>query len=212
VTLNHAEEQQVEALKTWWKNYGPSVVVGIVLGVAVLGGYKYWVYQKAVTGEEASLLYAQTLLDFRANKEPLVRTNAGRLIDEYASTPYSDMAALLLAKLDYQAGNKAEARKHLQWVVEHAEDDGLQHTARLRLGRLMLELKDYDAALKLLIIDEVPGFESEYHELRGDIYTAKGMTAQAREAYQLALQKLLPGSGIKNILEMKLANLGTEAS
>ena len=40
--IHRTEEEQVEAIKTWWKANGTSVIVGVVLGVAVIFGVRYW--------------------------------------------------------------------------------------------------------------------------------------------------------------------------
>ena len=209
MSLDHAEEEQVEALKAWWKNYGTSIVTGVMLGVSILGGYKYWNYQKFVKADEASLLYAQVLTDFRQNRYSDIKINGDILIKDYSSTPYSQMTALLLAKAEYEAGNKTEAESRLQWAVDNGVDVGLQHAARLRLGRILIEKKEFDKALNL-IVEDAPGFGSAYQELKGDILSEKGNFSEAKVAYQLAIQKLGQDLGLKNILEMKLANLGAE--
>ena len=36
------EEQQVEALKKWLNEYGMSIIIGLVLGLGGLFGYRYW--------------------------------------------------------------------------------------------------------------------------------------------------------------------------
>ena len=211
MSLNQAEEEQVEALKAWWKNYGASVVLGVVLGGSVLGGYKYWTFQYEKKTQQASLLYAQVLTDFKANSRDAVAGNAKKLIDEYSTTPYSAMASLLLAKQEYKAGKVDATITHLQWVVDNSVDPGIEHTARLRLGRILLEKKAYDDALAVIPSSDVPGFESEYLELRGDIFVDKGLTDDARQAYQMAIQKLPPETaGVKAILDIKLANTGIE--
>ena len=47
-------------------------------------------------------------------------------------------------------GEKAAARNHLQWVTESAPDVSLKELARLRLGRLLLDMNELDALKKLL--------------------------------------------------------------
>ena len=36
------EEEQIEALKRWWKENGKSIIAGLVLGIGSIGGYRYW--------------------------------------------------------------------------------------------------------------------------------------------------------------------------
>ena len=36
------EEQQVEAVKKWWKENGVSLIVGVVMGLSAIAGWKYY--------------------------------------------------------------------------------------------------------------------------------------------------------------------------
>ena len=75
-----------------------------------------------------------------------------------------------------------------------------------------LDSGNKDAALALLNVKDEGGFESEYEELRGDIYLAKGQRDEARAAYREALKHLTEGSPYARILNMKLDDLGPEQS
>lgn len=205
------EREDLEKLKTWWKNYGNSVIFGILLGASALIGIRYWQQHTEQRLQSASVLYNQMLQDFHG-KPGSARTSGEELIKDYASTPYAGMAGLMLARMDFDAGDAVSARKHLQWVLANAGDAATKHAARLRLARLYLDGGDKDAALALLNVKDQGGFESEYEELRGDIYLAKGQRAQARAAYREALKHLAEGSPYARILNMKLDDLGPEQS
>jgi predicted negative regulator of RcsB-dependent stress response len=47
-----------------------------------------------------------------------------------------------------------------------------------------------------------------YADLRGDILVAKGSPAQARAAYQSALEKTEVGSPYRNLIQIKIDSLG----
>ena len=51
------EEEQVEAIKAWWKENGKSVIGGAVLGLALVGGFKGWTEYSRVQAESASSYY-----------------------------------------------------------------------------------------------------------------------------------------------------------
>jgi predicted negative regulator of RcsB-dependent stress response len=203
------EQEDIERLKSWWKNYGNTVIFGIVLGASALIGVRYWHQHTEQRLQSASVLYNQMLQNFNTKPES-ARTSGEELIKDYASTPYAGMAGLMLARMDFDAGDVATARKHLQWVLTNAGDAATEHAARLRLARLYLDGGDKDAALALLNVKDEGGFESEYEELRGDIYLAKGQRDQARAAYREALKHLAEGSPYARILNMKLDDLGPE--
>src|SRR3990172_11137982 len=71
-------------------------------------------------------------------KNPVMPAKRESLINEYSATPYAGMAGLMLARLDFEAGDVAKARERLQWVLEHADDAAVKHAARLRLARIHL--------------------------------------------------------------------------
>jgi predicted negative regulator of RcsB-dependent stress response len=70
--------------------------------------------------------------------------------------------------------------------------------------RVLIAQEDLDAAQGLL--DQAPaggGFDPILAELRGDIHTARGETAQAEAAYREALAGLVPDSPGRKLLQLK---------
>ncbi len=55
------EEEQVEALKRWWKENSTSTIVGLVMGIVIILGWNYWQDHKKEQAAQASLTYAQLL-------------------------------------------------------------------------------------------------------------------------------------------------------
>lgn len=206
----YAEDEALEKLKAWWKEYGNSLIVGVLLGAAVLVGYRYWIQHTEQNRQAASELYEHLLQDWDVKKIDLARHSAETLITDYSSTPYAGMAALMLARMDFDAGDVVAARQHLQWVLDHGKEAATVHAARLRLARLLLNSGDKDAALALLNVPDPSGFAAEYDELKGDIYTAQGKREQARLSYREALKHLPAGSPYAPILNMKLDDLGPD--
>ena len=203
-------DDQLATLKNWWKQYGKALIAGVAIGALVLGGLNYWKMYKTRRAETASLLYEALLTDVQQGKADNISTTAGKLVKDYASTPYAGKAALLLARQQFDAKDPATARKQLEWAMKNATEPAVQHTARLRLGRLLLDQGDKDGALSLASAKNTQGFASEYDELRGDVLLAKGDRAAARAAYQAALDHLPQGSSFGPTLTMKRDDLGPE--
>ena len=104
-------------------------------------------------------------------------------------------------------GDRSSAQSELQWVVDHARDEDLEATARLRLAGVLLDQKKYDDALKVLDAKHPESFDGLFADLTGDILAAQGKPAAAKAAYQRALEKL-PGGGYRDIVQVKLDSLG----
>jgi predicted negative regulator of RcsB-dependent stress response len=195
------DEEQSERLKQWWRENGVSIAVGMALGIAVIVGVNYWRSYQAEQSETASALYTQ-LVEQRGDDSP--GEIARKLKEEYAGTPYAGKAALFMARLDFENGRADEARQRLEWARDNAEDPADGKIAGLRLARIMLDANELDQAETLLSGIQAGGYESEYHELAGDLAMARGDPAKAREAYKSALESLPGQSGFADMLELKL--------
>ena len=203
-------DDQLANLKAWWKQYGVALIAGVVIGGLLLGGGNYWKQYKIKRAEAASLLYESLLADLQQGKPDTLTTSATKLIEDYAATPYAGKAALLLARARFDAKDMLGTRQHLEWAMQNATEVSVQHSARLRLGRLHLDQADADAALALVSVKETDGFASEYEELKGDALLVKGDRPAARRAYQAAITALARGSSYAQALSMKRDNLGAE--
>lgn len=204
----HNPDDQLASLKAWWQQYGTALIAGVAIGLLLLGGLNYWKQYRAQRAEAASVLYETLLNDVQQGRNDAATAAAAKLVADYAATPYAGKAALLAARLRFEAQDLAGARQQLEWAVEHAREPAVQHSARIRLGHLLLDLKETDAALALTAVRDPDGFESEYSELKGDVLFARGDRDGARAAYQTALDKLPPQSPYQRLLAMKRDNLG----
>lgn len=202
------EQEQIDELKAWWKQYGNLVILVIAafaLTIAAIQGWRYYRHSQAVT---AAALYEQMERAGRAGDHKKVRDIAGQLTEKYASTAYAAFAALGAARASFDRGDLADAKAQLQWVIEHAREEETRDVARLRLAGALLDEKNYAEALKLVEAKPVESLAGLYADLKGDILVAQGKMADARGAYQLALDKSEAGSPYRATLQLKLDALG----
>lgn len=204
-----SEQEQVEALRKWWKENGKAVIGGLVLGVAVIGGWRGWQAYAQHRDEQASTLYEQML----AATDPAAAAASGEALTKtYASTPYAALAALTMARSSLEAGDLAAAAGHLRWAVEHTKEPAMQALARVRLARVLLAQGQTDEAAQVLDSAEPGAFAGVYEVVRGDIHAAKGERDQARAAYERALTDLPANDPGRQQLQMKLDELGGQTS
>jgi predicted negative regulator of RcsB-dependent stress response len=201
------EEQQVEALKKWWKENSTSLIVGLFLGVAILFGGRYYMNHKNVHATEASDIYMQVMQSVAMNRvDDRTIDMHNQLINKYADTPYAALSALALAKSEYVKNNVDAAAAQLVLAAKYADDDVIEQTANLRLASVYIEQKKFEEAEALLNSSHDKAFDARYEELRGDLYVAQGDTAQARIAYDKAID--LQGAAASKWLKLKRQNLG----
>lgn len=206
--LDLQEQEQLDTLKAWWKDNG-NWVLGVVLVVTVaMGGWRGWQYYQTKQASEAATLYQQFVEQLASNDAKRVNDAAAAVMDKYAGTPYASRAALIAAQVNESGKDAVRAKTQLQWVIEHASEDGLKSVAALRMASILLDEKDYAGALKLLDAKHPTSFDALYADLKGDVLGAQGKPAEARAAYQLAFDKLDQKSGYRNLVQMKLDAFG----
>ena len=203
------EQEQIEELTAWWKQYGKLALLVVIAAAAAWGGIEGWRYYQHKQGLEAGELYAQLQEAAGGGDRNKVRDIAAVIADKYARTSYAEFAALAAAKAAFEAGDAAEAVARLQWVAEHARDDETREIARLRLAAALLDGKKYDDALQLLDAKHADALSALYADLKGDVLVAKGKTREARDAYQLALDKSDARSSYRALIQIKLDALGS---
>jgi len=201
------EEQQVEALKKWWKENGKQVIVGAVLGFGLIIGWRYYQDYSATQKTEASALFEQVIKAPSDDKQAVNKAAVFEKIKKnYSGTVYVSSAALVLAKDYYEAGKKTEAIDVLDQLIKSAEQKVLVLVAKERKARILIDLGKADEALAELATDVNADFQSIYEELKGDAYVIKGNIESAKSAYDKALS--LNKSGDNALLQMKRDNLG----
>ncbi|MFA5824831.1 MAG: tetratricopeptide repeat protein [Gallionellaceae bacterium] len=207
-TLDLQEQEQVDALKGWWKENGKWVVAAAVLALLGYAGMQFWKSHQALQAGEASKLYAEVEKQTLSNDPKRVNDAVAALVDKFGGSAYAPRAQLLAVQANVQAKDMTRAKTQLQWVIEHASETGLQDTARLKLASILLDEKNYDEALKQLNATHPEAFTGLYADLKGDVLSAQGKTEEARSAYKQALDKIEAKSMYRNLVQLKLDGLG----
>jgi predicted negative regulator of RcsB-dependent stress response len=198
------EEERLEALKRWWKENGRAVILGIGLGLALIAGWGIWKKTQAEKAEQASLLYQQLLRAVEEKRTDAAVSLGERLTKSYPGSSYAVYAKLFLARLKVETADLVTAKNLLQEVIAGADEEGIRHIARLRLGHVLLALGQAEEALSLVKTAEAEGFgkfAGLYAELQGDVYQALNRADDARSAYLRAQQEGL----VSPLLELKLS-------
>lgn len=202
------EQEQIDDLRAWWDRYGGTVAVGLVLACLVIGGVQGWRWWNGSRAAEASVLY-QAVSDAARKNDPTKGKDAMmQLVDKFGGTAYAPRAALVYAKLQFDAGDKAGAKSQLTWVIDHADEEELKAIARYRLAEIQLDAGQADEALKTLDAKRPDSFNGLYADLRGDALAASGRAADSRAAYQEALAGLDPKSAYRAYVQVKLDAAG----
>lgn len=212
------EQEQLDEIKTWWKQYGnlvTALVVAAALGMVCWQGWNWWQRDQST---QAAMVFAAVERAAGEHDAKKAREATGELIDKFPGTAYAAIAAMLSARMQVSSGDLKTAKLQLGWAVDNARDNELRDLARLRLSAVLLDEKAYEEALKQLAADPAPSFAPRYLELKGDILAAQGKQEEAKSAYQAALAKIdeiqkAAGSEQRrseyhDLLQVKLESLG----
>jgi predicted negative regulator of RcsB-dependent stress response len=220
VSVHLSEEEQLEAMKRWWKEYGKTIVGAVVVAVVGYFGYSAWQDHQREKAEKASASYEQLvkLATPEAGKilsdadKATITHLAGELKKDSGRNLYGQTAAFFLAKMAVDENNLDKAIEELKWVLAAKPEPVTEQLARLRLARVFFAKKDYTSALAQLAVEPAAAYVSEYAETRGDIYKQQGDIAAARTAYEKAFAGTTQEQQERYmLLQMKLDDLKTEA-
>ncbi len=208
MALDLEEQEQLDDAKAWWKQHGNKVIWGVTLFLVAVAGWRAWETWQRNQAASASMLFDQVVQAANRGDAKAAKDAAAQIMEAHGRSAYATPAAWLAGHINYEAGDLKSARAQYEYAMQHARDDGARQLARLRLVGLLFEQKELDAALKQLEGAFDPAFQGLEGQLRGDILVAQGKTAEAREAYKRALEKLGDNSPLKPLVEIRLDGLG----
>ncbi|KAF1687916.1 hypothetical protein B1992_00280 [Pseudoxanthomonas broegbernensis] len=189
------EHEQGERVRSWLRNNALTLVGGVVLGIAVIYGWRWWGEHRLKQDHQVHAAYEQAIRQTEAGADGASAALSGQ------EGVYATLAALRVAKVQVEAGKVDEAVATLRGIDA---DPTLQPLVTQRLAQLLNATGKQDEALKLLEGET----DSAALELRGDALLASGKRDEARGEYGKALTALDVASPARRRLELKLQDAG----
>jgi predicted negative regulator of RcsB-dependent stress response len=206
--LDLEEQEQLDQLKSFWKQYGNLVTWLLILALAAYAAWTGWNWWQRDQAVKAGAMYDE--LDRAAQAGDAAKA-AGIFKDmqeRFPGTAFTQQGGLLAAKLQFDKGQADAAAVSLGWVAANAIEDEYRTVAHLRLAGLLLDQKKYDEALKQLDGATSKQFEALVADRRGDVLTAQGKPEDAKVAYTKAWQAMDAKVDYRRLIEAKLTVLG----
>src|SRR5260370_33928610 len=138
-TYDLEEQEQLAAFKAWWKDHGGAIILGATLVLAAIGAWNGWTWYQRSQSAQAAVLYDTLQKAARANDLKTTRETAGAILENFPRSAYAPLAALVSAKVQFQAGDLKTARAQLPWVIEHPRSDEVRSMAPLRPASGLLD-------------------------------------------------------------------------
>ncbi|GAB3472682.1 tetratricopeptide repeat protein [Massilia terrae] len=201
------EQEQIATFKAFWGSYGNLITWVLIVVLGGYAAYNFWNSHQRNQAAEASGLYDQMLASLQANDNAKVQRIAGDIESKFGGTIYAPMAALGAAKGAFDANDLKTAKAQLQWAIDHGDEE-YKSLAKLRLAGVLLDEKAYDQALAQLSGEFLPQYKGDVADRKGDIYAAQNKPADARSAYQAALDAMDKKNPGRQLVQLKLDSLG----
>ncbi|MDO8179413.1 MAG: tetratricopeptide repeat protein [Undibacterium sp.] len=202
------EQEQLDTLKAWWKQYGNLITWLLIIVLSVYAAWTGWKNYQNAQSSQASQLYDELQKSIVAKDNVKVQRAANDLIEKFTRTSYAPMAALSAAKSAFDSNDLKLAKSQLQWVVDHSNVVEYKALAQLRLAGIALDEKAYDAGLTLLSGEFPAELAGNVLDRKGDLYLAQNKVHEARVAYQASLEKIKDKNPGRKLIQIKLDAIG----
>jgi predicted negative regulator of RcsB-dependent stress response len=199
-----SEKEELEKLKSWLKENGMSIVLGVVLGLGGVYGWRGWQSHQVTQAENISAQLNSAQQQLANNQFSQAAELARTLEQDEKDSLYADMSRLLLARALVEQGQLDDAAGTLK-VISDDKDSIFNTIARLRLARIFLSQSKLDEAEQLTVDSVDNAYAPAFEELRGDLERARGNYAAARTAYLNSMT--LANNANTEFLQMKLDDL-----
>ena len=202
------EQEQIDQLKAWWKQYGNLVTWLLIIALSIYSAWAGWRYYQRYQAAQASQLYEELFRGITSKDNARVQRAASDMENKFSGTAYAQMSGMIASRSAFEAGDLKAAKSQLEWVVNNAVDDEYKSMAKIRLAGILLDEKAYDEAMKLLSGEYPAPFAALAADRKGDILVAQNKLDEARVAYQSALDKTEQSEPGRPLIQMKLDGIG----
>ena len=206
--LDLDEQEQLATLKHFWDKYGRIVTAVLTVVALSYAGWTGWnVWQ---TGLEQKSAVRFDEMSRAVASGDIAKTDRvfADMKEQFGATSYAAQAALLDARMNYEKGNVDTTKAALQWLVDSSAEAAYRDVARLRLGGVLIEAKQYEQAIKVLSSDISKPFTALAADRVGDAYSLQNKTEEAKAQYLKAYASLPPGDEYRKMIDVKLARMG----
>ena len=206
--LDLEEQEQLDQLKTFWKQYGNLVtwlLIAVLAAYAAWNGWNWWQRDQAV---KAGAMFDQLDKAAQAGDADQAGRVFGDMKERYPRTAFTQQGGLLAAKVQFDKGQADAALATLGWVSGNATETEYQTVARLRAAGVLMDQKKYDDALKQLDAATAPEFAALVADRRGDALLAQGKADDAKASYNKAWLAMDSKVEYRRLIEAKLTALG----
>ena len=186
-----------ERVVSWLEENYKGLILGIIIGLSTLYGYKAYVSSQNASQLELSRQYDLAIVEYNTGKtESILKFSKDNIIQNPKNI-YTSLANLYSAKEMYAKSNYEDAYIFLDHIIKYSPDTEIQSLAKYRKAKLLIEQEVYNDA-HLLLGDKPVNYQ--HSELKGDLYLIQKKYLEAIKHYNEALTYSITPNERKNII------------
>ncbi len=203
------DHEQSERVRTWIKENGGAMILGLVLAIGGLYGWKNWQVKQQAGDVQAATEFYGLAIALDQSQFDLAYGHFETIKADAPKSTYNAMAYLMIARARLDQGQADLAESLYRELLTSAKKvpEFIMLIGHERLARLLLAKGQPEAAMDTLAAaGDSEAFKARFAEVRGDILAAQGDAEGASAAYATALESMAAGTGDRGMLELKRDN------
>lgn len=183
--IDRTDEETVDLIRSWLRQYGLTIIGGLGLGIAGVLGYQWWQSSQQNQAQEDAQALANLRVAVESGDMAQAKTAYAGL---HGSGAIADMGALLFARAHSDAGDYASARTALQKAAQ-SKDAVIAQSANWQLAQLAAQEGDWDG-----VLTQVQGLQAGIYavaaqQLAAQAYRSKNEPEKALAALENAYSR-----------------------
>lgn len=200
------QQEQLDAIKGFWsdnKKWIVPLVALLLIGASAFNGWTWWQSRQAVQATEALVAMEGAIAEQNIDK---ARAAYQVLANDFGATTQAALGGLQMARALVGSGDLAQARAVLEQVSKASAEE-FAWIAKIRIAAIMLDENNPKGALDALSGTAPKEFSGLVNDRKGDAHAALGNKEEARAAWKLASNELVPQSPSRELVLRKLQTL-----
>jgi len=184
------EHEQSERVRNWLRENGVSILMGVVLALAGIFGWRQWQDYQSGQAALANEYYAAIQRELEADRVDAAAEQFAAMREGVGEHAYVALAGMLLSASLTEVGETERAAEIYASLLGNGKWPALEPLIRLRLALAESALGRGESALSRIQGAAPVGYEGLWLETRGDVLFDMGRLDDAARAYAAAVEQL----------------------
>tara|TARA_B100000927_G_C16422242_1_gene451864 strand:- start:597 stop:1187 length:591 start_codon:yes stop_codon:yes gene_type:complete len=185
-----------DRLQSWLEENYKSLILGLLIGLSILYGYKTYISDRNLSQLALSREYDIAITAYKNGKTDLILEYSQKNIINHPNNIYTNLSNLYSAKIMYEQNQFNDAYVYLDHIIKESEDDDIRNIAIYRKSKILIDDGKYKEAHTIL--DSSKNYQ--HIELKGDLYVLEGDYVSAINNYKDVLTFSITPNERKNII------------